>query len=84
MLLKRQAAFKQLAEGLKSLGFLEVMKEIPTTFEKLFVHHDQELSGEAVTECLSIPHNMSSQQSLAVDMLRRLVMEASNSGLFLK
>ena len=49
MLLKRQAAFKQLAEGLKSLGFLEVMKEIPTTFEKLFVHHDQELSGEAVT-----------------------------------
>ena len=64
------------------MGFLEVMKKIPTTFEQLFVHQDQRLDGDAVIACLSVPHNLSPEQSVAVEMLKRFIMEASDSGQF--
>lgn len=81
-LLKRQAVLRQLAEGLESLGFFSVMKQIPTVFETLFIYQDQKLDGNTVLSCFSIPRNMTPMKASSVNMLKRFIMEASETGQF--
>ncbi len=81
-ILKRQAVLRQLAEGLQSLGFLSIMKQIPTVFEGLFVYQDQKVDEETVMSCFSVPCNLSPMKARAVEMLKRFVEEASETGQF--
>ena len=73
---------RQLSEGLDSLGFLSIMEQIPTVFETLFVYHDQEIDGETVMSCFSIPRNLPPIKAKSVDMLERFIKEASETGQF--
>ena len=65
-ILKRQAVLGHLAEGLRSLGFLDVMQKIPS-FEQLLVYENQLLDAEKVISCLN---NLTPEKEAAVKMLK--------------
>jgi len=53
---KRASAFFQLSSGLSILGFLEIIKIFPGTFEKHFVHaKNDDLTPEMIKEALICP-----------------------------
>ena len=78
--LKRQAVLGQLMDGLKSLGFLEVMQKIPSTFEPLFIHQNRTLDAPILMSTLSVPANLSPEKEAGMEMLHKFIMEASEDG----
>ena len=61
---KRASAFFQLSSGLSILGFLEIIKIFPGTFEKHFVHaKNDDLTPEMIKEALTCPCEPSEVES---------------------
>ena len=78
-ILRRQALLGQLMDGLKSLGFLDVMKKIPSTFEPLFIHQNKALDGPTLISTI-VPANLSPEKEAGMEMLHQFIMEAPEAG----
>ena len=75
--LKSQAVLGQLMDGLKSLGVLEVMQKISSTFGPLFIHQNQTLDAPTLMSTLSVPTHLSPEKEAGIEMLHKFIMETS-------
>lgn len=69
----------QPCEGLKTLGLLRVMRAFPHIFKTLFTTTTN-ISSSDVLECLEIPRNLSSDDTITISCLRQFICEATEEG----
>ncbi len=79
-LLRRQPSIDQLCTGLQSLGLLDVMKRLPTSFEPLFVYHEGGLTAEKLVRYLRFPCELSEEEKATSEMVKRFLSEATEEG----
>jgi len=78
---KRASAFFQLSSGLSTLGFLDLVKCFPNTFEKYFVHNKSDvLTPEMIKEALLFPSESCEAESRVIAMLHKFIDSSTSSG----
>ena len=68
----------QLAEGLKTLGVLRIVKLFPHKFVQMFVH--TAISVEDVLACFKVPPDLEAGDVITVSHLQRFISESSEEG----
>jgi len=71
----------QLAEGLKSLGILKIMKLFPNQFAQLFIR--SAVSSEDVLTNMKFQRRLTDGDKIAAGHLRRFVTESSEKGMYM-
>ena len=82
-ILKRLPAIQQLCAGLESLQFLQLVRQVPSVFETIFVYKEQELTPEKVISMLVFPAELTNKGKLNESFLQRYVQEATLVGMFI-
>ena len=72
----------QLTEGLKTLGFLRVMRAFPDIFAALFTSSTT-ASPYDVLDCLKIPNNLSEDDIITISCLQKFIRQATKEGILI-
>ena len=78
--LRRQPVLDQMAIGLSSLGFLDLMKKLPATFEHLLVYKEKCVTAQRIQACVTFPESMNEKQKQTSARIRQYLSEAPEIG----
>ena len=61
---RRAPVISQLCEGLKSLSFLDLVRQMPSIFDRVFVHQKETVTPDNVLSLITFPEKDEDQKSV--------------------
>ena len=77
---RRLPVIDQFCSGLESLGFLDMIRQLPSVFEPLFIHTKADITPEGILDLIQFLDVMDSGEDFCAELVKRFVSDASKEG----